>query len=51
MSIEVKEVLLSDKVADTNGGATLELVEIIQRLVESNRDLQARVAALEVFHP
>ena len=51
MTVEVKEIFPTTPVADKNGLATLELVEVILRLAESNRELQARVTALEVFHP
>lgn len=47
MTVEVKEILYGDKVADNNGNASLELIEAIQRLVEAIRDHEARLEALE----
>lgn len=47
MSIEVKELLPLEKVTDENGKATLELAEIIQRLVEAIRDHEDRITTLE----
>lgn len=47
MTVEVKELLLGMKVADENGNPTQELVEIIQRLVNAQRDHEARITTLE----
>lgn len=45
--IEVKELLTSVKVTDDKGQPSLELVEIIQRLVSAIRDHEERIEALE----
>ena len=45
--IEVKELLTGVKVTDDKGQPSLELVEIIQRLVSAIRDHEARIEALE----
>ena len=57
MSTEVQEVLYGERIS-LDGKATFEHVEVIQRLVDAVRELQAenvaltaRVTALEVFHP
>lgn len=47
MTVEVKELLTGVKVADEKGQPSLELVEIIQRLVDAIRDHEARITTLE----
>ncbi len=56
MTTEVRECLFGERIAQ-EGQATLEHVEIVQRLVDAVRELQAanvaleaRVTALEAFH-
>ena len=47
MSIEVKELLTGIKIVDEKGNPTLELIEVIQRIVASARDHEARIVTLE----
>lgn len=47
MTVEVKELLPEQPVTQDGTPASLELVEIIQRLVEKVEDLEARLQALE----
>lgn len=47
MAIEVRELLAGVPLTDGDGGPSLELVEIIQRLVDAVRDHEARIEALE----
>lgn len=47
MTVEVKNLLSGTQITDSEGKTTLELVEIIQRLANAVRDLEARVTALE----
>lgn len=47
MSVQVKELLTGVRVADEKGNPSLELVEVIQRLVDAIRDHEARIETLE----
>lgn len=54
MATELKELLAGMRVSDENGRATLELVEIIQRIVDRSReqdvtldDHETRITTLE----
>ncbi len=47
MSVEVKELLAGMPVADSNGNPTVELIEVIQRLVDAIRDHETRMTTLE----
>lgn len=47
MPVEVKELLSGMPVTEKMDPASIELIEIIKRLVDAVRDLEARVEALE----
>tara|TARA_Y100000310_G_scaffold333569_1_gene411384 strand:- start:718 stop:864 length:147 start_codon:yes stop_codon:yes gene_type:complete len=47
MTTEVKELLADVKIANPDGTPTLELIEIIQRLVDAKRDHETRITTLE----
>ncbi len=47
MTVEVKPVLPEQKIATQDGMPTIDLIEIIQRLVSAVEDLETRVTALE----
>lgn len=47
MTVEVKELQPGQPVTDDGKNGSLELIEIIQRLVERVEDLETRLAALE----
>lgn len=47
MPVEVKELLSGMPVTQSGDQSSIELVEIIKRLVDAVRDLEARVEALE----
>lgn len=47
MPVEVKELLSGMPVTESNDPASIELIEIIQRLVDALRDHEARIETLE----